>query len=251
MSSFHPNEKTRVVFDIDKPFITALVELFDENDVKLTEYTLTASELSQNSFKWIIDATHNDIAESALGMRTARLTATDEDGIKESVTHRYYLVAPVSLVKGDNSLLSFVDALMLVPSLTNLHGWEGADDDQRKSALQEAYSALGSFILSSRFSMQNNKVFPYQYITEYNKLAFENLADRVQKDFQKAQLLHANYLLGGEEEKALRDTGVMSKSVGESTTFFRTSKPLSYGISDRAYRYISRYLDRDVRLGKA
>lgn len=246
MQTHIPNVNVQIVFPIpqDNTFVSGSVSLTDENENEIDVYTMDAGDYGMVDYMHTVKAQLNQIGERPLGLRTVVMTLIDDEGLSHTETHRYYLSNPKPLSVGENSLVTYVQALMIVPELSNLQGWYMASDAQHVAAMIEAYNTL------SRFPLNRN--FTHQRITDYTKEELANVeVTGALADFCRAQLLHANYLLGGEVEKSMRDNGVMSHSVGESTTFFRTSKPLDYGISSRAYQYISRYISRDVVINRA
>lgn len=245
MQTHAPNTNVKVTLPIPQGnFVFGEVSISDENEDIIDTYTMTTEDFGAESYSHIVGAQLNAIGQNSLGLRTVSMELRDDEGLSHYEKCRYYISSPKPLVAGENSLLTFVQALMLIPTLTNLNGWYLASEEGQIAALSESYNALSRFPL--------NRTFAKQKITEYTgeELAGINSKGALE-DFQKAQILHANYLLGGEVEKAMRDNGVMSHSVGESTTFFRTAKPLDYGISSRAYHYISRYISRDVVINRA
>lgn len=246
MLTHKPNTSVPVNFTLDDSnnYTSGILQVLDENDVELTSYTLSSSDYENTSFSYIVDKTYNNIGDSNIGLRTIFLVLKDEDDIEYDHFVSYYLSTPFTLEVGINSLVTYSQALIMVPSLTKLEGWHSADKNSQVAALSESYDALCDFVLHSGFKRHDS-------IGGYTKEELESLSTEVFKNFKTAQLLHANYLLGGEVEKSFRDSGVMSHSVGESTTFFRTSKPLDYGISSRAYQRISKYLDKTVKIANA
>lgn len=246
MQTHIPNINVQVVFPIpqDNTFVSGTVTLTDENETAVDVYEMDAGDYGMVDYMHTVKAQFNVIGERPLGLRTVLMELIDDEGLSHTQSHRYYVSNPKPLSIGVNSLLTYVQALMIVPELSNLQGWYMASEAQHVAAMTEAYNTLSRFPL--------NRSFVHQRITDYSKEELENavLKDAL-ADFCRAQVLHANYLLGGEVEKSMRDNGVMSHSVGESTTFFRTSKPLDYGISSRAYQYISRYINRDVVINHA
>jgi hypothetical protein len=241
MESYSPNTKTKVEFSILADTQSAVLVVTDELDAVLLTHTLTEGEYSGVSFTHYVEPILNQINDGATkGLRQLCLTEIDSEGVANESVERYYLISKTPLVKNENSLVTFSEALFLVPELVQLDGWDLSDDSRRKAALIESFKHLNEFKLHANFLRKNVGDYPLE--------EFELLPTKFQEAFKKAQMLHADYLLGGQPEKSIRDTGQISRSVGESTTFFRTTKQLNYGISDKAYRYIVKYLNYDVRI---
>lgn len=246
IDSHPPLQNVRIPFDVPATlhWVEGTVEVLDEHENVIHSHTMTEGDLSNLEYSFIVDAQYNDIGTETKGLRTVTLKVKDAEGIAYDEDHRYYLLAERRLVMGENSILNFTQALLMVPDLTELNGWyDAADDNARKAALREAYELLSEFNL--------NESFVYNSIAKYSKEELEALDERVLNNFRRAQMLHADYLLGGDPEKMMREKGVISNSAGESTMFLRTTKQINYGISDRAYRYISKYLATTTRLVNA
>jgi len=242
IESYLPSKRNKLSFDMSSDVVSGQLRILDEGENVLLDYTLSEANLSGVAFNYIVDSAINSLSEDKTkGIRLVTLNLVDLDEVTHSQNREYYIIRESRLVPGENSFGNYAEVLMEIPDLSSLEGWYAADQELRKTALVEAYEAIGLFNLSIRFD-------PYINSTSFTREYINSLEVRIKRQFLRAQILHADYLLDGQPEKKLRDTGIISRSVGESTSFFRTTKQLNLGISDRAFAYISVYVDRSVRL---
>lgn len=226
---------------------SASITVYDGAEVQLVQYTLTADDLDKQSFSYTIDSSFNTLPDgSGREARQVEYVIVDTDGNEHS-SEMFYLVERKSYVKaGENSLMTFAESLALVPDIPSLKVWHSRPMADKKAALLESFRNLSRFYIKDSYQVDG-----INRITNYTVDQYSELDASMIRDFRIAQILEAEAILGGDMATEMRDKGVISRSVGESTTFFRTSKPLQNGIDARAYKYISRYVTRDVKLGRA
>ena len=226
------------------PLASAHYIVMDENEATLFSGSLDADALAVGSFVVTTPAAHNALAVGAVrGLRSIVMTTVDADDAVSVTIERFYIELNQTVKIGLNSLMSFSQALMLVPEIPQLVGWDSAlSDKDRKSALVEAFERLGRYRLNSKFD--------HSTVSSHSEMDLLLLDTKTLNDFRKAQLIEANALLGGEPHHDRRLQGLMSESVGESTAFYRTGMALSRGISSKAYAYVVRYLDNVTLCGR-
>lgn len=151
----------------------------------------------------------------------------------------YYLKRENVLEVGQNSIVSFPKALAHIPTMTGIH-WNG-NRQQLEAALMEAYERICSLPIQARH-------FPKHSLHLMNAEDWASVNPRLLSAFEKAQLTEAFDLLTDDPNKAMRDQRIFSRSVGESTTTFFSEKAIDHGISRKAWRWISRYMDNTVTL---
>jgi hypothetical protein len=66
-----------------------------------------------------------------------------------------------------------------------------------------------------------------------------------------AQVIEADSILGGNETEDLRESGLLSKTVGESSQMFRSGVAMKLPLSKRAYQVLKRYTMRNNKIGRA
>lgn len=252
MNSFIPSTNVSIQFSIDDVYSSGVVKVYDETETELVSYTLDGGDIANSEFEYVVGAQYNNTGSNTKGLRLVRLTLIDDTGAEHFQEELYYLLPTTRLVKCQNSLATYMEALLMVPDMIGAEAWSGSTKVDKMASLIQAYSQLSEFRLSRGLFLSNQSFDRAAYanrtfsIVDLDAAEFAKLPERVQKDFMRAQMLQAIYLLGGNPAEKLRNTGVMSHSVGESTTFFLTAQKLNRGIADQAYRCISRYLDNQV-----
>lgn len=193
----------------------------------------------------VIPATHNMIVDDEVRtVRSVEMIMTDNQSVEHKITQRYFLEADSLLVVGLNSLCKYSQALRHVPELPEIEAFCFADERSQIAAMVEAYHRI------SRLKLDGVK---FSSVRDYDKATWEDdneITQEMRQAFTKAQIIEASNILGANPRIKAREDGVMSHSAGESTTFFRTGKPVSYAISKRALLYIGRYVSFSVQLAR-
>ena len=121
------------------------------------------------------------------------------------------------------------------------YGW--APDDQKKAALIQAYHNIGDvhvdfcpprrrarWMNQSRmwddtgiFESDIERIWSTRMLTD---VTWGQLRSDIHERLVTAQLIEANFLLSGRTPEKQRLSGLLSHSAGESTHFYRTTKPL-------------------------
>lgn len=215
--------------------VSAKLRVIDHNDVLVVERDVT--ELSGGSATITLGAELNSLAfGETSGVRLFTLEMFD--GVRTALTHHYYyLKKELFLEVGSNTVVSFAKALSYFPSMVNI-SWNG-NRPQLEAALVEAYERLAAFPL------QRNH-FPKASISAMTAEDWAGVKSHVREAFEKAQIAEAFDLINEDPNRALREQRIFSRSVGESTTTFFSEKAVNHGVSTRAWRYISRYVDTRV-----
>ena len=241
MNSYLPEKRVKLIFQTLKG-ISAKIIITDGLDFELDSHDLLETDLASGNYTFFIDEDVNDIGSLSKDFRTVTFTETDSDGIETETEQLYYLFPKAILVVSENSFGTLNEVLLLTPLVSNLRGWDSVDQKMKVAAMSEAYDQVSSFPLKSYFK---NK-----YPSDYTGDNWSELSSKIRLDFLKAQLIQADFLLGGSPEEKFRNQGMISRSVGESTSFFRTSFKLNLGICDRSYQYINKYIEKNISIAR-
>jgi len=238
MKSFLQNNDVHVQIDFKteegEPVDVASAEYEVTDDEDQVLQTGTVSEFS-SPLQLTVNAENNALSDSAgASVRAVSLIMTGVDGNTYRNTVYYFVVREQRLQPFSNSFMSFNKALSLIPRLTkiNFNGNRG----ELITALMESYDMITRFPL-------NKGIFGHSVPSLVD---WKVVPDVVIDDFRKAQLIQASILLQEDPNEELRESGVFSKTVGESSTTFFRSKPVDNMIHKRAWRYIARYIDNSV-----
>lgn len=247
--------------------ITALsYRVTDENDVEIVAKTaLPLSALESGVATVTVAAEFNGLVGMPVGYRNVELYVTGANGSSRASVG-YIVEGENPLVEPLNSFVGLSAAEFLAAQFTDLLGWDNASRDQRINALIRAANALRHMTFSiPRSDDQEDEVFttvvPEHYeSSEYSKFfsidslsadEYARLPVRFKTALKRAQVIEANFLLGGDPIEQVRSQGLMSQTVGESSQFYRATKPLELAISRRAIAELRGYVVYSLRRGRA
>lgn len=186
------------------------------------------------------------------GYRRVEVTMTHPAGVQVKDAG-YLLRAESALALMENSFQSYEQALVLSMQLGQLNGWSGASDEARKGALARAFDNLCSFsyrmIAPNEQTAENDSYFGSFRAVSAEE--FESLLPSQQADFRKAQVVEADYLLGGNPIEKMIADGEQSSTIGEVSKFFRPRASLVLPISRAARSYVGRYIVWSRPLGRS
>lgn len=203
-----------------------------------------------------IPASLNQLGPLLRGLRVVELYVTTEGGTS-LITTEYVIEAFATLVTGVNSFQTYSAAFLVGCELPNLPGWNKANKNERINALSAAYRNFGKLRLRyihDDADAMTRVITPAEWgSSDITKLTAEQLATLPAEYLaclRRAQVLEADFLLGGDEVGEIRRSGIMSATIGESSQFFRTSKPFEGAVCKRALKEVSSYLIGGVRTGR-
>lgn len=190
-------------------------------------------------FKAVILAENNALPDGVdASIRALTLEMKGEDGNTYQNTAYYFITRDQRLKPYSNSFMTFNKALSLIPGLTNINF--NGNRQQFMTALIE------SFDMISRFPLNKN-LFGHSVPS---RVDWNVVPEKILNDFRKAQMIQASSLLTEDPNEDLRESGVFSKTVGNSSTTFFRSKPVDNGLHKRAWNYIARYIDNSVVISR-
>lgn len=231
--------------------------LYDENEKLLTSGEVTDFDEELASVR--VEAKYNLVdkdEQSEVRLLVATLMCDNE----KSYTHKFYYIlqSEAILQYGKNSILTYMQALKLTPTIATLVSWNSATEAQQKTALLNAFTNLSRLRLHRGCAGDDADYEAYRVIgsapvtlTDFPEKAWAKFSTQFKKDFQLAQMMEAEYLLGGDGVEQLRHKGVMSYTVGEVKQFYRTSTPLEMGCCKDALRYVGRYIQYHSTIARA
>lgn len=234
---------------------TALsVRVLDENEAEVVGATSVSFAPGDTEVAVLVSGPNNTLSVGAIkGYRLIELTMTTDDGTV--VTSTDYMIATATrLVVMVNSFQTFGMAKMLSSEIPGLVGFSQASEDDQIACLVEAYerlTRLGYYVKWPRDEDQQR----YIDLNAVERVAPKRWrvidADEFELIFpapfkqaiRKAQIVEANEILVGDAVSDKRRSGLLSESIGESSVFFRTGRPIDLGISRAALEYLTGYID--------
>lgn len=189
------------------------------------------------------------------GMRTATVVVHYVGGATETVSVSFVLLSGDMLSVPTNSFITYAQAIELSYAMyeADVIGWVNLDTRMAgERALLGAFRDLMALPLKVNLGRHATKWFATLDAVERGEV-FED-DPRMLTALAEAQLMQAAYVSDtslGEVTK-MREEGVVSMTVGESSQFYGTSKPSSTPVgSKKARRLLSPWLDTSMRLGRA
>lgn len=194
-------------------------------------------------------------------MRSVELYMTTLEGTVLGVFD-YFIEAAALLVDGVNSFQNYNQAQMVAKDVAKIPGWDMADRDQRISALRQAAENMLRLTYQNYYDtlqgdpgVDTTRLItpgcnPASLRSVLGTTTYQSLPKTFIGAMRRAQVLEANFLLGGDEVEDMRRSGVMSNTVGESSQFFGTLKPLELPICRRALQEIGRFVSYAPRVSR-
>lgn len=214
--------------------------------VALTNIPVFVATDGQHSID-VLAASNTLAAGSVRGYRQVelRITAgTDTFWVRDG----YILELASPLVVLTNSLVTEAEATLMSRGLANLDGWEAASDQHKVSALQQAYDHLHAY--SYRFDYTDG-TYEVKPLSDLTSTEWGLLSARQISDFKKAQIVQADYLLGGSPIERDIEQGLQSSTIGEVSQFYRPRPTMSLTLSKDAIKYVGRYISWSLNIARA
>jgi hypothetical protein len=199
-----------------------------------------------------IPAALNGFTQNMLrGMR--RVDVTVDTGAGQVLfTQSYLLEGGAPLVPGTNSFQTFDKAELVALDIPNLDGYKGATREERLAALIQARLNLGQMRYRYRWSQNwQNFIFPefaVYSVIQLTQAQYMTLPIDFRQAIERAQILEADDLLGGDPVLAKRTQGIVSETIGTSTTTFSSVRPAHQLICPRAMHCMARYVVKRIRV---
>ncbi len=145
---------------------------------------------------------------------------------------------------GSNSFQTYPSAIVRSYDLTDIDSFRIATKQEKQIAMVTAFHALGTlnYFVTGR---------TYGQIDTLSAVEFEALNPRFVEALRKAQIVEANEYLSGDTPHKKRQMGVFSETIGESSMFFRTGKPLPLPVTRRSLDILRGYVVWEMGVGRA
>lgn len=218
----------------------------DELGVEVVASTNIPSIPTTGEATILVAAVSNVLAAGVVrGYRQVILTITTATDV-ETVRQGYIIELSSSLILLTNSFQTFEETILRSRTLV-LAGWDIANDEHRKAALAQGYDRFGGFNWQFNFTDGTYQVKTLDKLT----LAEWALLDpRHQHDYQVAQIIQADYHLGGVTIEKDIDEGLQSSSQGEVSQFYRPRATLTLALSRGALQYVGKYINWSPSIGR-
>lgn len=243
---------------------SAAYTLYDSNDVEIEPETSVYDFAEGDaSVKVVISEDSNTLSVGSLieARRVLLRITTIDDEIVE--VNRYYAISSsIKLAVLVNSYQTVQSAELLVINTSGLNSFSTATESEKIAALATAYERLGTLTYEVTQLQQNWQTTQMHWasdrdlmsnrllITAINKMSlseFTALPKEFLSKLRLAQVIEADAVLGGED---VRDTGLVSERVGESSKTWNAKKPLRFRVSKRTLEALAGYVNFSVKIGR-
>lgn len=189
------------------------------------------------------------------GLRSVILSVVTPGGVFE-INESYLLRGRVRLIALSNSFQAYESAVLMASRIPGMMAWNTAKENDRVIALLEAFTRLTRFTYQiPRYDAWLNEQDYLLPATEeiISPLRWESLTqgewnssvfNRFRLAICRAQVLEADDILGFDPITEKRRLGLVSETIGESSSFFRSAKPLERGASNEALNALKGFLQR-------
>lgn len=232
--------------------VSGTYRVMDESESDIV--ASAAISVAGSSVDITIPAVSNAVASGTTrGIRTVEVTlvmASSTHVIRES----YIIQALSVLAVMTNSYQTIAQAELRALELPRLGAWHDKTENERINAMIDAFHHIGKMRFSVKSSVDSQSLLEPGNITNISKLNSYDLADFLLLDaafleaLRRAQVVEADNILGGDIVGEQRRVGLMSQTIGESSHFFRPTKPVQLPVSVEALRYLQGYVDHNVRI---
>lgn len=205
------------------------------------------------------------------GMRAIELKLTLADTTVFYFTTYYVVARESTLITMTNSYQTLSQAKLMLLDMPDMLGWESATDKKRSAAMIESFYRLGllkydiygllipsreNTVVTNRLNLDlldTQAVSYYRTRPSLSTLSLEEfigLPILFTDAVKKAQISEADIILGGDPVQKKRDEGLMSESVGESSSMFRPGVPLALPVNKRTLNYLSGWVTYRAHIGR-
>jgi len=156
------------------------------------------------------------------------------------IRESYIIESAAPLEVLSNSFQTYDESLLYARDVAMMEGWDAANESHRVAAMVQAYDYMHAFSYQMNYS---DETYETKSIDDLDATDWTNLVEKQKSDFRRAQLIQANYLLGGNPiEKDIED-GLQSSTIGEVSQFYRPRPSLSLPLCRDALKFVGRYID--------
>lgn len=225
--------------------------VLDQDDVEIVASTPVTVAIGMVEAEITVPTVSNDLGVSLSGLRVIRLTIVTPSG-SINIDDVYLLVNGSQLVLWSNTFQTYYNTILMATSIPNINAWGRAARREQESALIDSFVAISKLNYYLPDRLVEDSDFPQQFVLpELTAAQWAIIPEEFLTALKSAQLVESDYILGGSPIEHKRRSGLMSETIGESSNMFRPSKPATYSVGDRAYRYLQLYLANSTRISRA
>lgn len=244
-------------------------ELFDERGTSIVAGVVSDFDPAATHIAFDLEADDLTLPAGATSAGRELVVFLTTAGGEIELRDFFVLVASNPLKVAGNSFVSYAEALSLRQSFGNvLDAWDATPDrTQRSQALADAYERLLRMVYRLPLIDPQTQASSYaaygtgtdDIFEAYRRVKLRGLSladfDALPEDFRRAikraQLVEADVVLGGDTVSKKRRDGIISETVGESSSFYSTKPYLNLPVSRQAFEELRRYIIFKVGVARA
>lgn len=235
--------------------------LYDGEDKEVVDFGSLPFDAAEGYKEVTIPAAFNVLGTGQMqAARVLRVALTTPAGVIRR-SFAYLIEGEFRLAIMVNSFQSIESAEILARDVLNLNGWHSASDEQRFTAMIEAFTRLiripmrfkheDSIKLGDRTDMfAEETVIARSAWPKVTEEEFLSWPAHFRKALRMAQLVEANEQLEGDPIAKKHRAGIISETVGESSVMLRGGR-VDHGISNNTLTYLTGYIYYNNRIARA
>lgn len=202
-----------------------------------------------------VPAELNTLAEGTVrALRSLEVHFTTDSGIVRKSLD-YLIESEQTVVPVLNSFQTHGEAVLNSYDMVFLDGWSSAIKTQQNAALVSAWRNIGQLRFRYLFDDNQDHIEPtsaYTDLTMITEATWAAMPADFKEALKRAQLYQADFLLAGGDSAvdAKRRSGIISETIGESSMFLRSGKPIDRPVCARALKELSKYLLNRTRISR-
>ena len=241
-------------------------EIFDEAGTSVVAGVVLPEDIGQTVAFTVTGASLTLTAGVPSAGREIVVTLTTDDGPVE-LREYFVLVSAAPLKPFSNSVMSYAEAVAVRENFgPDMAGWDGAaSHQQRINALINAHANISRIAYSvphdanrlaseyAGYGTGGDVVFDMRRrvnLSALNAISFAALPEAFTKALKLAQVVEADAILGGDIIGDKRRDGIISETIGESSTFFQSRPLMDLPISRRAYAILRPYISLNFTVSR-
>lgn len=230
-------------YDLVTP-LSATYRIYNEDDNELKPDTELSVSGSNHSL--VIAAAENvlPISEPS-GYRRIEVSWLTPESKTIVSNFDYVIVEKMTLTAGVNSFAGSGRLMIASTELGNTQAIDEASFDEIQIAMAQAWRNISH--VSVNITVNN---VTYTSTSELDPASLAEMDSKDRRLLIEAQIIEADFLLGGNPVEQRRRMGLMSESIGEVSQFFRTAKPLALPVCLDAIRRLSKFIYNSRRIAR-
>jgi hypothetical protein len=201
----------------------------------------------------VVPAAANQLGEKLRDIRSVELLVVSA-GTRGRFVTEYIIETGDVLSEGVNSFQTYASSILTSLDIANLPQWGEATKGQRISALIEARRDLARLCYRYVFDGTQTIDTSTVLVSDLTVLTPAQWID-LPADFKaalcRAQVIQANHLLGDNDVASKRSDGIISETIGESSTTYERGRQQVRSCCQRSSREVAKYTTPNPRLRRA